>query len=84
MKRTVTLSREQLYWYEHSKLAALEKDELAKFLEEYPADDDEAFQYSGKSVFSLDVRERVRRQMKPISQLIEIKPAKELMEDARA
>ena len=83
MHAPVHLSREQLYWYEHSKVAALEKDELAKFLEEYPADDDEAFQYSGKSVFSLEVRERIRRQMRPLFQLLDVRPAKELMEEAR-
>lgn len=79
MKRSVHLTRNQLYWYEHSKLAALEKDELAKFLEEYPADDEEAFQYSGKSVFSLMVRERIRRAMRPLAQVLEIRPAKELV-----
>lgn len=75
----VRLTREQLYWYEHSRNAAIEKDELAKFLEEYPADDEEAFQYSGKSVFDLMVRERIRRHMRPILKVLEVRPAKELL-----
>jgi hypothetical protein len=79
MGRPVTLSREQLYWYQRSREAAIEKDELAKFLEEYPADDEEAFQYSGKSVFSLEVREMMRKVQRPLAHVLEVKPAKEIL-----
>lgn len=74
----VHLSREQLYWYESTKLDFLEKDALYKFLEEYPADPEEAFQYSGRSVFPIAVRERIRAQAKPILALLDIASRAEL------
>lgn len=73
MHRAVTLSREQLYWYESMKLDFVEKGALYKFLEEYPADPEEAFQYSGRSIFPIAVRERIRAQAKPILVVLEVK-----------
>lgn len=78
MSGTVRLTKEQLYWYESERMTAANKGELSKFLEEYPADDEEAFQHAGRSVFSIDVRERVKAQARPLRAVIEVKPQAEL------
>lgn len=52
MRRSFELSKNQLYWYYRQYEAAQEKDVLYKFLEEYPAEPEEAFQYSGRSIFT--------------------------------
>lgn len=46
------LTKEQLYWYHLQRRAAEEKGSLYKFLEEFPAEPEEAFQYSGRSIFT--------------------------------
>jgi hypothetical protein len=57
--RTVTLSRDQLYWYETTRRFYEAKGLLYKFLKEYPADDQECFQYAGRSIFTLDQLEAI-------------------------
>ena len=52
--RTVTLTRDQLYWYEKTRRFYEAKGQLYKFLKEYPADDQECFQYAGRSIFTLE------------------------------
>jgi len=76
----VTLARPQIYWYEIKRSEYEAKNDLGTFLEEYAADDDECFVYSGKSVFSLAVQQRVREQMKPLSGVILIQPHRDLVE----
>lgn len=71
-------SKEQLYWYERKRAEQTAKDQLEEFLQEYPADDEEAFQMSGKSVFGILIRERVKMQARPLSGLVEIKSNQEL------
>lgn len=71
-------TREQLYWYETAREVATAKDQLEAFLQEHPADDEEAFQFSGKSVFSTLVRERVKAQRRPLIGMVEIAPHREL------
>lgn len=78
MKRAVTLTRNQLYWYETMRAAADEKDNLEGFLQEYPADDEEAFQMSGKSIFTVRIRERVKAQARPLNGIVEIKSNREM------
>jgi hypothetical protein len=51
LSRPVSLTRNQLYWYEQTRGDYVRKGELAKFLEEYAADPEECFQHSGKSIF---------------------------------
>jgi hypothetical protein len=80
MRRAVTLSREQLYWYEVSKLEFTEKGVLYKFLEEYPATPEEAFQYSGRSIFPLAVQERIKEQARPMLCALEVAPKRELQQ----
>jgi hypothetical protein len=57
--RTVTLTRDQLYWYERTRAFYEKKGQLYKFLKEYPADDLECFQYAGRSVFTLEQLEAI-------------------------
>lgn len=80
----VSLSRDQLYWYERSRSTAEEKERttdpgaLSKFLEEYPTDDEEAFQYSGHSIFPIIVRELHRGLARPLKAAFEVLPQKDL------
>lgn len=64
LHRPVSLTRDQLYWYERER-ASYEADPkrgLAKFLEEYAADDEECFQHTGRSIFPIQVQQRVLQQ----------------------
>ncbi len=69
---------EQLCWYEFAKAEATAKDNLEGFLQEHPADDEEAFQYSGKSVVGVLVRERIKGQARPLHGMVEVKTNREL------
>jgi hypothetical protein len=51
---------------------------LEQFLQEYPADDEEAFQLSGKSVFPILVRERVKTQMRPLAGMVDVMSNREM------
>ena len=55
----VTLTRDQLYWYETTRAYYHRKGDLGKFLKEYPCDDQECFQYSGRSIFSIEQLEAI-------------------------
>jgi hypothetical protein len=55
----VRLSRNQLYWYETTRRFYESKGQLYKFLKEYPADDQECFQYAGRSIFTLEQLEQI-------------------------
>ena len=57
--KAVTLSREQLYWYETTRRFYESKGALYKFLKEYPADDQECFQYAGRSIFTMEQLEQI-------------------------
>lgn len=81
MHRAIQLTPEQLYWYESKKREALEKGELYKFLEEYPAEPEEAFQFSGRSIFPPVVMDRLENQQRPLIDLLTVKPHTELMAD---
>lgn len=70
--RTPSLTRDQLYWYEKTRKEHEVLDNLTAFLENYPADDEEAFQYSGKSIFDATVIQRVLDQARPIASLAEV------------
>lgn len=76
------LTPEQLYWYACSRRAAEAKGDagLAKFLEEFPARAEEAFQFSGRSIFSPMLLDRLRRERRPVRDLWEVRPASELLQ----
>lgn len=84
MHRAVSLSKEQLYWYELNKKAAIKREELYKFLSEYPAEPEEAFQNSGRSIFSIETITRVGNQARPLADLLLIAPRAELLADKEA
>jgi hypothetical protein len=57
---THTLSRDQMYWYERTKAEYREARMLYKFLAEYAADDESAFQASTVGVFPSELIEDMR------------------------
>jgi hypothetical protein len=78
--RPVTLTRNQLYWYEQTRAEYEEKGLLAKLLEEYASDPEEAFQFSGRSIFTLDQLQFLERLVRPPIDVLDINPARELTE----
>lgn len=75
MKRRITLTRDQLYWYESTREYYEAKDELQKFIEEVGAvDDDETFQHSGRSIFPGPTIQRIRESARPIAAVLEVGP----------
>lgn len=78
--RTVRLSREQMYWYEKTRRFYETKGQLYKFLKEYPADDQECFQYAGRSVFTLEQLEAIDRagSLRPLKDVWSVEPAMEI------
>jgi hypothetical protein len=84
MHRPVQLSKEQLYWYELEKRAATKREELYRFLSEYPSEPEEAFQNSGRSIFTLETQTRVANQARPLVDLWTVAPRSELLADKDA
>lgn len=84
MHRPVTLTKEQLYWYELHYRAAERREILYQFLGEYPSEPEEAFQHSGRSIFSLATQVRVANQARPLCDLWTIAPRSELIADREA
>jgi hypothetical protein len=78
LDRAVTLSRNQLYWYEETRATYQEKGALNKFLEEYAADPEECFQHSGRSIFGLDALQYLDRLARPPIDVWAVEPAKDL------
>lgn len=77
--RKVNITREQLYWYEKTREDYEASNMLSTFLEEFgAADDNECFQYAGRTIFKASVLERIQNQMRPIAGAIEIKPMREI------
>jgi len=58
----VTLTKEQLYWYETSRYSALKTGELNIFLTNYCATPEESFQHTNESAFPFETLERLRLQ----------------------
>ncbi|HEY6415608.1 MAG TPA: hypothetical protein VIX41_05210, partial [Acidimicrobiales bacterium] len=78
--RTTTLTRDQLYWYERTRRFYEAKGQLYKFLKEYPADDQECFQYAGRSIFTLEQLEAIDRagSRRPLQDVWAVEPALDL------
>jgi hypothetical protein len=57
----VSLTKKQLYWWEKTYESYKEENRLNAFFAEYCADDEEAFQLSGRSVFPIEVVQDLRR-----------------------
>jgi hypothetical protein len=74
MGHAVTLTRDQLYWYERRKSAMAKANRLSEFLEEYPAEPEEAFQRSGHSIFSAEEIDRLQVLARPLVSAYEFDP----------
>jgi hypothetical protein len=68
-------TRNQLYWYERQRTLAARNERLHEFLAEYPANPEESFQHSARSIFPLAVQERLRTQARPIADVWRVEPA---------
>jgi hypothetical protein len=78
----VSLSRDQLYWYETTRAFYTRKGELGAFLKEYPSDDQECFQYAGKAIFTIEQLDQIdaagsRRRLQDVWA---VEPAREIAE----
>jgi hypothetical protein len=60
LRRPANLRKEQLYWYETRRAEAEGIEQLGDFLAEYPTDPEEAFQYSGRTIFPVSVIEAIQ------------------------
>ena len=78
--RTISLNRDQLYFYETTRAYYAKKGDLAKFFEEYASDPEECFLYSGRSVWTLDQLEQLDRLARPLIDVWRVEPAREIAE----
>lgn len=78
LNKSVSLTRDQLYWYESIRATFEAKGSLKDFLEEYAADPEECFQFSGRSIFSTETIQRISETRKLIKILLEIAPSVEI------
>lgn len=78
----LTLHRDQLYWYERTRAYYQKKGEIARFLREYCADDQECFQYAGASIFTLDQLDAIDQagRQRPLKDVWAVEPAREIAE----
>lgn len=67
LHRPANLLKEQLYWYETRRAEAMGVNQLPDFLAEYPTDPEEAFQYSGKSIFPVQAIEALASQARTMA-----------------
>jgi len=75
----VRLTKDQLFWYETTRNDYEESGQLSTFLEEYgAADDDECFQFSGKTIFGAAVVQRIQDAARPVAGALEIKPMRDI------
>lgn len=84
MHRPVRLTKEQLYWYELNYKAAQRQELLYRFLSEYPSEPEEAYQNSGRSIFSIETQSRVATQQRSMVDLLIVKSRVELLADREA
>lgn len=57
----VELTRKQLYWWDNTYESYKEQNKLNEFFAEYASDDEEAFQLTGRSIFSIETVQDLRR-----------------------
>lgn len=79
------LSRDQMYWYEQSRAYAARMGQLHKFRKEYPADDEECFQYAGHAIFSTEQLEAIDAvgSRRPLRDVWRVDPAREVAQVRR-
>ena len=78
--KPLTLSNDQLYWYESTRATYAKKGRLPAFLKEYPADDQECFQYAGSAIFTFEQLEAIDQagSRRPILDIWAVDPAREI------
>lgn len=77
--RTIELERDQLFWWETTRTEAIERRKLHIFLAEYTADDLEAFQNTGRSVFPFELLHEIRQQQTREPVVVDVRPKVELL-----
>lgn len=82
LHRPVKLSKDQLFWYQETRKYYEERERLSLFLEEYAADDDEAFQFSGQGVFPSAIMQRHEEIARGLAGAYEIGPMREIQREA--
>ena len=82
LHHAITLTRDQLYWYETTRAYYARKGDLGKFLKEYPSDDQECFQYAGRSIFTLEQLETIDEagSRRKLLDVWAVEPAREIAE----
>ncbi len=83
--KSIRISKEQVFYYETERTAAEARDQLkpgalAYFLANYPADPEESFQHSGRSIFGPALVERLKQHSRDPQVIAEIMPMKDLAE----
>jgi hypothetical protein len=73
----VRLTKEQLYWYEFTREDYEGQDALSDFLQEYAADPEECFQYSGRGLVPVKVQQEIADAARPLLAGLRIIPAAE-------
>lgn len=80
--KPIVLDREQLFWWETARAEAIERRKLHIFLAEYAADDMEAFQNTGRSVFPYELLHEIRQEQVHPPTVIDVRPRVELLVEA--
>ena len=78
--KSITLNRDQLYFYESTRAYYAKKGDIAKFFEEYASDPEECFLYSGRSVWTLEQLELIDRKARPLIDVWKVEPARDIAE----
>lgn len=82
MGKTYRLRPEQMYWYEVERRAWESEDSmdfnLHKFMEEFPATADSAFQHAGRSIFPASTLERVKTYERVPEGIFYVRPARDI------
>lgn len=80
--RATTLTRDQLFWYERTRALYEKKGDLGGFLKEYPADDQECFQYAGRSIFTFAQLDAIDAagSKRPLLDVWWVEPARDIAE----
>lgn len=76
--KPVKLTKEQLYWYERTREVFESQDRLSEFFEEYAADPESAFQFSGRSIFNTSVLERIQQGLARPVTVLDVGPMREI------
>lgn len=82
VRHSVSLTKNQLYWWEITKADYTSRGVLHKFLAEFCADDMEAFQNSTVGVFPSEMVDEMRQKAGRLPTLVEVRPKMEYLHGA--